>query len=525
MSTELNSLLHNQLGDILKRHLANRGEHTFAVDKAVQLVLPTIVAGILTHVNGSRDKAMSLYNKIMEEKSELHQAIEQTVSSGSISPSITALGQHFSSSIFGTQQAEVVAAHIGKESSVSDESANSLLASALPLVLAVFRRQAWSPAALYQILSNQSQWISKTLPSGIMIALGIGSTAGLSASVAALASTLSGYVATTSSALGASTATGSALAGVTGTTAMGNGGGFAWGKLLLWLILGALAIFGLRTCMSQNSQPNTAKPAVEQSQNQNDNNGAAAASDSANSDDNANAAASSAANNSANSDSDNSGSLKKSDNNHDDNNAANNTSAAKDINDIIVKNAEKNTANGAASAAKSADSNDSSDKKSDADGNSKGDGDSGSLKKEDEQKSSENQSDDKSSAAEANKAKTDSNITPAANESRVIAENGKVKFYFATGFSRIAKNADEAAQDAIAAGKAGKKLIISGFTDSTGQAKANENLSRKRAEAVKKFFVERGVDEKNIELRKPKNSVGAQGKNQEGRRVEVQIKD
>ena len=48
---------------------------------------------------------------------------------------------------------------------------------------------------------------------------------------------------------------------------------------------------------------------------------------------------------------------------------------------------------------------------------------------------------------------------------------------------------------------------------------------KKRAEAVKAFFIKHGVSAKNIELRRPESTIGAQGKNQEGRRVEVQITD
>lgn len=140
--------------------------------------------------------------------------------------------------------------------------------------------------------------------------------------------------------------------------------------------------------------------------------------------------------------------------------------------------------------------------------------------------SAENKSDENKNTVENSGSLNESaNTPPPANESRAVLEDGMVKFYFATGFSRLAKNADEVAKEAIEAGKAGKKLTISGFTDSTGKAAANEKLSKKRAEVVKKFFIERGVDEKNIVLRKPKNSVGAKGESQEGRRVEVQITD
>lgn len=497
MSTELSTLLHNQLGDILKRHLATKGEHPFAADKAVDLVLPAIVAAILTHVNGSRDKAMALYNKIMDERSELHGAVQNAITSGNIAPNITELGQHFASSILGSDQAHVVAAHIGKESSVSDESATSLLNSALPLVLAVLRSQNWSPAGLYQILSNQSCWLTKALPAGIMIALGIGSSAGLSASVAALASTLSGYVASAATNAAAGSTVTAATAAAAAPMAAAGSGGSGWVKALVWLALAAAAIFGLRMCMNDDKASNTTatKPQISQSSetsgSSNNSNGGATD----------NLAASGSLNDT--------GSATASSENQNSENTANTAASSSDEN--------KQSGDGAATS--SSETNQSDDKASNSSEENKSDDKTTSSS--DENKSDENTN----AAANSGSLNESANTPPPANESRAVLEDGMVKFYFATGFSRLAKNADEVAKEAIEAGKAGKKLTISGFTDSTGKAAANEKLSKKRAEVVKKFFIERGVDEKNIVLRKPKNSVGAKGESQEGRRVEVQITD
>lgn len=512
MSTELSTLLHNQLGDILKRHLATKGEHPFAADKAVDLVLPAIVAAILTHVNGSRDKAMALYNKIMDERSELHGAVQNAITSGNIAPNITELGQHFASSILGSDQAHVVAAHIGKESSVSDESATSLLNSALPLVLAVLRSQNWSPAGLYQILSNQSCWLTKALPAGIMIALGIGSSAGLSASVAALASTLSGYVASAATNAAAGSTVTAATAAAAAPMAAAGSGGSGWVKALVWLALAAAAIFGLRMCMNDDKASNTTatKPQISQSSetsgSSNNSNGGAtdnlAASGSLN--DTGSATASSDENKNA----DNSAAAASSENQNSENTA--NTAAS---------SSDENKQSGDGAATSSSETNQSDDKASNSSEENKSDDKTTSSS--DENKSDENTN----AAANSGSLNESANTPPPANESRAVLEDGMVKFYFATGFSRLAKNADEVAKEAIEAGKAGKKLTISGFTDSTGKAAANEKLSKKRAEVVKKFFIERGVDEKNIVLRKPKNSVGAKGESQEGRRVEVQITD
>ena len=96
-------------------------------------------------------------------------------------------------------------------------------------------------------------------------------------------------------------------------------------------------------------------------------------------------------------------------------------------------------------------------------------------------------------------------------------------FFFATGKSDVAANAATVVGDVIAAGKQGKKLVISGYTDSTGNAAANAELSKKRAQAVQSFFEKQGVKAADIELRKPESTTGAQGNNAEGRRVEVKV--
>ncbi len=113
--------------------------------------------------------------------------------------------------------------------------------------------------------------------------------------------------------------------------------------------------------------------------------------------------------------------------------------------------------------------------------------------------------------------------TPAADVASVAYENAVAKFYFATGKSNVADGAEKIVGDVIAAGKEGKKLIVSGYTDTTGNAAANEELSKTRAKAVKAFFEAQGVSADNIELRKPDNTNGAVGNNAEGRRVEVKV--
>ena len=110
----------------------------------------------------------------------------------------------------------------------------------------------------------------------------------------------------------------------------------------------------------------------------------------------------------------------------------------------------------------------------------------------------------------------------AKDDASVVVENGIVKFYFASGKSELAPGAVEALADAIAAGKAGKKLVISGFHDSTGDPAKNAELAKLRAFAVRDALKTAGVAESGSELKKPETATGT-GNNAEARRVEVMI--
>ena len=106
------------------------------------------------------------------------------------------------------------------------------------------------------------------------------------------------------------------------------------------------------------------------------------------------------------------------------------------------------------------------------------------------------------------------------DESKVVVDNGVVKFYFAVGKADLAQGADEALKDVIAGVKEGKKALVSGYHDSTGTLAVNEEVAKKRAFAVKEALVRLGVTEDQIELVKPQVSEGT-GANAEARRVEV----
>ncbi|KRC26392.1 OmpA family protein [Acidovorax sp. Root219] len=108
----------------------------------------------------------------------------------------------------------------------------------------------------------------------------------------------------------------------------------------------------------------------------------------------------------------------------------------------------------------------------------------------------------------------------AADAASVRVDNGVVKFYFASAKAELAAGANEALADVVKGVAEGKKAVVSGFHDATGDAAANAELAKQRAYAVRDALKGLGVAEDKIELKKPEETT-AGGSNAEARRVEV----
>ena len=102
--------------------------------------------------------------------------------------------------------------------------------------------------------------------------------------------------------------------------------------------------------------------------------------------------------------------------------------------------------------------------------------------------------------------------------------DGVVNFYFATGSADLAPGAAEALAAVIKGVQDGRKAVVSGFHDTTGDAAINESLAKKRAEMVRDVLVGLAVPASKIELQKPAVTAGS-GNNAEARRVEVKLID
>lgn len=98
--------------------------------------------------------------------------------------------------------------------------------------------------------------------------------------------------------------------------------------------------------------------------------------------------------------------------------------------------------------------------------------------------------------------------------------------YFASGAASLPAEAVaelasvKAAVDAAPA----RKLVLSGFHDTTGDPAMNAELAKKRAVAVREALKAAGVDAARIHLRKPE-STAVDGQAEHARRVEIRLVD
>ncbi len=96
--------------------------------------------------------------------------------------------------------------------------------------------------------------------------------------------------------------------------------------------------------------------------------------------------------------------------------------------------------------------------------------------------------------------------------------------FFAVGKAELPADAPAALAAIKQAAGSGKKLLISGFHDATGDPAMNAELAKNRAKAVRAALQLEGIAAERTVLRKPESTTG-DGSNQEARRVEVRLAD
>ena len=101
-------------------------------------------------------------------------------------------------------------------------------------------------------------------------------------------------------------------------------------------------------------------------------------------------------------------------------------------------------------------------------------------------------------------------------------ENGIVKFYFASAKSDLAAGAEAALADLAKGVAGGKKAVVSGYTDATGDPAKNAELAKQRAMAVGAALKAAGIADDKVEMKRPEVATGS-GNNAEARRVEVAL--
>ena len=111
-------------------------------------------------------------------------------------------------------------------------------------------------------------------------------------------------------------------------------------------------------------------------------------------------------------------------------------------------------------------------------------------------------------------------VIPEGASVRVV--DGMVIFYFATGSAELASGANAALAEVVKGVAGGKKAVVSGFHDTTGDAAINEELAKKRAMNVQQVLIGQGVPADKVDLKKPAVATGS-GSNAQARRVEVKL--
>lgn len=126
--------------------------------------------------------------------------------------------------------------------------------------------------------------------------------------------------------------------------------------------------------------------------------------------------------------------------------------------------------------------------------------------------------------------KTRSMATPAPAPAAAVATDGAsvqvvdgvVKFFFASGKAELASGAADALAEVVKAVAAGKRVVISGFHDASGDPAMNAELAKQRALGVRAALLALGVAEDKVEMKKPEEMQAA-GSDAQARRVEVSV--
>jgi outer membrane protein OmpA-like peptidoglycan-associated protein/uncharacterized membrane protein YeaQ/YmgE (transglycosylase-associated protein family) len=151
--------------DMLNRLSEQVGESPGAVRKALEAMIPTVLASFTSHAATSAG-ANRLFDLV---KGAMRGGIDRNLSEGNLE----AMGRHshdLLSMLFGDKLAGLLN-WLARFAGIKDSSASALTNAASSLVMSALGRtiqqQGLEPSQFASLLSSQSRWLSRLLPSGI----------------------------------------------------------------------------------------------------------------------------------------------------------------------------------------------------------------------------------------------------------------------------------------------------------------------------------------------------------------------
>ena len=139
--------------------------------------------------------------------------------------------------------------------------------------------------------------------------------------------------------------------------------------------------------------------------------------------------------------------------------------------------------------------------------------------------------DQETAAAAAAQNAASSAQTEAVNEEFVAFEQATPaqpagSIHFASASATLPADAQKAIATVVEALKAaeGRRVLLAGYHDPTGNIDFNRDLAKRRALGVRDALIAQGIPAQRIILRKPEQTTGS-GNNAEARRVEILLLD
>jgi OOP family OmpA-OmpF porin len=162
--------------DTVQKAAAFVGESGSATQKAINGIVPTLIAGLANQAStsGGAEKLSRMLDGGKYDGSALNN-LGSLFSGGDTTQKAITQGKDTLSSLFGNKT-EGLVDQIARFAGIRTGSASSLLALILPLILSLLARQrstiGQSPSALSSLLGGQKTWLSSLLPAGIASFLG-----------------------------------------------------------------------------------------------------------------------------------------------------------------------------------------------------------------------------------------------------------------------------------------------------------------------------------------------------------------